>query len=78
MYITPIYTTQNHFCIIYKHVCICIGGNIKISTVKSVLSGHSKIGETKVLKTNVNLMNVESIAECSLGHSAILWTCIKR
>ena len=36
-------------------------------TVKPVLSGHSKIDKTKVLKTNGSLMNVESIAECSLG-----------
>ena len=35
--------------------------------VKPVLSGHSKIVETKVLKTNGSLMKVESIAECSLG-----------
>ena len=36
-------------------------------TVKPVLSGHSKTDKTKVLKTNGNLMKVESIAECSLG-----------
>ena len=36
-------------------------------TVKPVLSGHSKIYKTKVLKTNGSLMKVESIAECSLG-----------
>ena len=36
-------------------------------TVESVLSGHSKIDKTKVLKTNGNLMKVKSIAECSLG-----------
>ena len=36
-------------------------------TVKPVLSGHSKIDKTKVLKTNGSLMKVESIAECSLG-----------
>ena len=35
------------------------------NTVKPVLSGHSKIGKTKVLKTNGRLMKVESIAECS-------------
>ena len=35
-------------------------------TVKPVLSGHSKIDKTKVLKTNGSLMKVESIAECSL------------
>ena len=35
-----------------------------ISTVKPVLSGHSKIDKTKVLKTNGSLMKVESIAEC--------------
>ena len=38
-----------------------------IYTVKPVLSGHSKIDKTKVLKTNGSLMKVESIAECSLG-----------
>ena len=36
-------------------------------TVKPVLSSHSKIDKTKVLKTNNSLMKVESIAECSLG-----------
>ena len=36
-------------------------------TVKPVLSGHSKIDKTKVLKTNNSLMKVDSIAECSLG-----------
>ena len=35
--------------------------------MKHVLSGHSKIDKTKVLKTYDNLMQVESIAECSLG-----------
>ena len=34
-------------------------------TVKPVLSGHSKIDKTKILKTNGSLMKVESIAECS-------------
>ena len=36
-----------------------------VNTVKPVLSGHSKIDKTKVLKTNNSLMTVESIAECS-------------
>ena len=36
-------------------------------TVKPILSGHSKIDKTRVLKTNDSLMKVESIAECSLG-----------
>ena len=36
-------------------------------TVISVLSGHSKIDKTKVLKANGSLMKVKSIAECSLG-----------
>ena len=39
----------------------------KESTVKPVLSSHSQIGKTNVLKTNGSLMKVESIAECSLG-----------
>ena len=37
------------------------------ATVKPVLSGPSKIDKTKVLKTDGTLMQVESIAECSLG-----------
>ena len=41
--------------------------NFKV-TVKPVLSSHSKIDKTKVLKTDgtCSLMQVESIAECSL------------
>ena len=38
-----------------------------ITTVKSVLSVHSKIDKTKILMTNGSLMKVESIAECSKG-----------
>ena len=34
------------------------------NTVKPVLSGHSKIDQTKILMTNGSLMKVESIAEC--------------
>ena len=40
---------------------------LELSTVNPVLSGHSKIDKTKVLKTNGSLMKVESIGECSLG-----------
>ena len=40
---------------------------IKHSTVKPVLSGHSKLDKTKILMTNGSLMKVESIAECSKG-----------
>ena len=36
------------------------------SKVKPILSGHSKIDKTKVLKTNGSLMKVKCIAECSL------------
>ena len=36
-------------------------------TVKPVLSGHTKIDRTKVVKTNGSLMEVKSIVECSLG-----------
>ena len=49
-----------------------------MNTVKSVLSGHSTLDKTRILKTNGSLMKVESIAECSLGAYAILLTCIKR
>ena len=37
------------------------------NAVKPVLSGHSKIDKTKVLKTDGSLMQFERIAECSLG-----------
>ena len=36
-------------------------------TVKPVLTGHSLIYKTKVVKTSGSLMKVNSIAECSLG-----------
>ena len=34
-------------------------------TVKPVLSSHSKIDKTKVLKTGGSLIQAKSIAECS-------------
>ena len=37
------------------------------STVKPVLSGHSKVHKTMVLNTDHGLMQVKSIAECSKG-----------
>ena len=45
--------------------------NFKI-TIKPVLSGHSKIDKTKVLKTNGSLMKVEVLQNALLEHSAIL------
>ena len=36
------------------------------SRVEPVLSGNSKTDKTKILMTNASVMNVESIAECSL------------
>ena len=41
--------------------------NFRYSTVKPVISNHSKIDKTKVLETNGSLMKVESIAKCSFG-----------
>ena len=35
--------------------------------MKPVLRGHSKIDKTKYLKTCCSLVQVKSIAECSLG-----------
>ena len=58
----------------YQTMTLC-----KKSTVKPVLSGHSKKDKTKVLMANGSLMQVKRIAECSpLEHSAILLTCIKQ
>ena len=45
------------------------------STIKLVLSGHSKIDKNKDLNDNGSLMMVDSIAKCN---SAIFLTCIKR
>ena len=39
----------------------------RLSTVKPVLRGHSKIDKTMILMTHGSLMKVQSIAECSLG-----------
>ena len=48
--------------------CALIGiDDLECTTVKPVLSGLSKIDKTKVLKTDGNLVQVESIAECSIG-----------
>ena len=44
-----------------------VGFSSCLFTVKPVLSGHSKIDKTNVLKTNDSLMKVESIAECFFG-----------
>ena len=38
---------------------------LKFTTVKPVLSGHSKIDKIKLLMADGSLMKVESIAECS-------------
>ena len=40
----------------------CIGLHL-LTTVKPVLSGHSKIGKTKVLKTDGSLMQVSKIGK---------------
>ena len=54
----------------FSQIRMCVqldAASIGVSvTAKPVSSGHSKT-KTKVLKTNGSLMNVESIAECSLG-----------
>ena len=51
---------------------------INLHTVKPVLRGHSKIDKTKVLKTGGSLVQVESIAECSIRAFCNTLTCIKR
>ena len=38
-----------------------------LTILKHVLSVRSKLDKTRMLMTNVSLMKVESIAECSLG-----------
>ena len=56
-----------------------LGWLVLSSTLKPVLSGHSKINKTKVLKPFDSFMQVESIAKCFfLEHSAILLTCINK
>ena len=46
---------------------ICLLKLLYSKTCPPVLRGHSKIDQTKVLKTNGSLMKVKNIAECSLG-----------
>ena len=56
---SKVYTSvQNFRTLTYKNIQ---------HTVKPVLSGHSKIDKTKILKTNGSLMKVERIAEHSFG-----------
>ena len=50
-----------------KYGTYCIYIHSHIYTVKSVLSGHSKRRQKMVFKTDVRLMQVNSIAEYSKG-----------
>ena len=53
---------------IYNHnVCMQTALLADAITVKTVLSGHSLIDKTMVVKTHRSLMKIESIAVCSLG-----------
>ena len=54
-------------CELHWLYCVKPARAVLCNTVKPVLSGHSKLDKTKVLKTNGSLMKVKSIAECSLG-----------
>ena len=45
--------------------CPILGYDTYFSKVKPVLSGHSKIDKTKVVKTNGRLMKVKNITQCS-------------
>ena len=45
---------------------------------KTCLKRPLKNRQTKILVTNGSLMKIESVAELSLEHSAIVLTCIKR
>ena len=58
----PCWKQLFYFCIALKIFCNSILR--KTMSVKSVLSGHSKIDKIKVLMQNGSLMKVESIAEC--------------
>ena len=44
---------------------VITGKKLFYSTVKPALSGPSKLDKTKILMTNVSLMKVKSIVECS-------------
>ena len=54
-----------HILMIFFQIWTLVSSSKFYSTVKPVLSSHSKIDKTKVLKINCCLMKVESIAECS-------------
>ena len=57
-----LYEEFNSFHIYLKH-----SNTLLERPVKPVLSVHSKIDNTKVLKTGGSLVQIESIAECSTG-----------
>ena len=61
---TPLFKLCAHKQRRLKRDCALVQGCLQLChTVKSVLSGHSKLDKTKILMTNGSLMKVESIAE---------------
>ena len=68
---------HDHSCLLGRKASNQTNKTISQSTEKPVLSGHSKMDNTKVLKTDGSLMQVESTPEFSNEHSAVLLTCIK-
>ena len=62
----PLVISRDHDTI-WSSVYLDHFSSLQIDKVGTVLSDHSKIDKTKVLKTDGSLMQVESIAECSLG-----------
>ena len=65
-YSLNLFNCHLHYGHTYRLDCFTLTpGYTILSTVKPVLSRHSKIDKTKILMTNGSLMQVKSIAECS-------------
>ena len=61
LFIQDIHKVPNFFLLLFSNTVT------PILLQKPILSAHSKIDNTKVLKTDGSLMQVESFAECSKG-----------
>ena len=55
-----------------------INYKLKLTVIEPVLSGHSKVGKTKVARQMVVKCRSKILQNALLEHIAILLTCIKR
>ena len=65
MFISFIFPVTKIYTVLLYDVLNIVDAKLVLSTVKPVLSVHSKIDKTHILMINGSIMQVESIADCS-------------